>query len=126
MFRIVGTTLAVLMLGTAAAHAGHVDEAGDATEFIDAFCAASHEEQHIFVVPAAVLTGQSAISCDDGESAIRTSEPADDPGHMVFNIDPPEGSQSGLDCDGKADVGMTLVALNCLPVSMETTEHPKN
>jgi len=38
---------------------------------------------------------------------------------------PPHGSKQGFDCDGKADIDMTTVAINCLPVSQETKEHRK-
>jgi len=47
------------------------------------------------------------------------------PGHNVYNVDPPAGAKNVLDCDAKADVGMLNVALNCMPVTEETTEHVK-
>ncbi|MCP4381662.1 MAG: hypothetical protein GY798_09655 [Hyphomicrobiales bacterium] len=124
MFRatLVASGLVIMTAGFAAAD--QVSQADNFDQFTEQFCAAGLDEQHIFIVPASVFS-ESAVSCEAGESMIRTSEPADDPGHMVLNIDPPKGSESGLDCDGKADVGMTMVAVNCLPASMEATDHAK-
>lgn len=113
-----------LVTGTGAV-AATISESADYDEFTSQFCAAA-DGQHIFVVPTAVLTDQKSINCEAGASGIRIAEPADDPGHLVINVDPPDGVKSALDCDGKADVGMTLVAINCLPASMESMEHPKN
>jgi hypothetical protein len=94
-------------------------------EFTQKFCSANRDAQHIFVLPIAVFNQNNSVKCDDGESRLRTSEPKDDPGHVVFNIDPPHGVKSSFDCDGKADITMTTVAINCLPVSRETGSHPK-
>lgn len=103
----------------------YVSQAGNGSQFNQQFCAANRAEQHVFVLPAAVFSDEKSITCDDGESMLRTSEPADDPGHILFNIDPPAGSKESFDCDGKADVGMTTIAINCLPVGMESKMHPK-
>lgn len=102
-----------------------VSQAGDFAEFEQQFCDASREGEHIFVVPAAVFSEQESVTCEDGESTLRTSEPEDDPGHVVFNIDPPHGVEMAFDCDGKADIGMATVALNCLPASAEQAGHEK-
>jgi len=109
-----------------AASAQMVSQAADYSEFKAQFCAADHGEEHIFVLPVAVLSEQKGVACDNGESMFRTAEPADDPGHVVINIDPPSGAKSGFDCDGKADERMAIVAINCLPADMESAMHPKN
>jgi hypothetical protein len=94
-------------------------------EFAEQFCSANRENQHIFVLPVAIFTENATVTCEDGDSGLRTSEPEDDPGHVILNIDPPHAAQASFDCDGKADVAMTTVAINCLPVSRESAEHPK-
>lgn len=102
-----------------------VSQVADYDEFTEKFCSVSRDSQHIFVLPITVFKEQKSVSCADGESKLRTSEPEDDPGHIVLNIDPPHGSKASFDCDGKADIDMTSVAINCLPVSQETEAHPK-
>ena len=120
----------VLIFGVALATAAHgasntVSQATNAEEFAEQFCAASRAAQHIFVLPLAVFSEQNSVTCKDGESKLRSAEPKDDPGHLVLNVDPPHGSKESFDCDAKADIDMTLVAVNCLPVSQETKEHRK-
>lgn len=109
-----------------AASAQGIFEAASYEEFAVDFCGADHSGQHIFAVPVEVLTENNGVECDNGVSQFRVAEPDDDPGHYVFNIDPPEGAETGFDCDGKADVGMGAVAINCLPADMEAMGHPKN
>ena len=124
--------LIVLGLGVALSSAAYgasnqaVSQAASYEDFSKQFCAAKGDAARIFVVPAAIFGQHKSVKCDGGESKLRISQPKDDPGHTVFNIDPPKGSKSSLDCDGKADTGMTMVALNCFPVAKETTTHPKN
>lgn len=115
----------LVMTGGFTAQAADVSQAADFAEFTQQFCAEAPDHEHIFVVPASVFSGQSSVECDGAMSMLRTSEPADDPGHIVFNIDPPKGVDMAYDCDGKADVGMNLVAINCLPASMESMDHAK-
>ena len=98
---------------------------GDFDEFKDQFCAADRSAAHIFVLPLSVFQANESVSCDHGESRLRLTEPASDPGHYVLNIDPPAGVADGFDCDSKADQGMDLVALNCLPANMEQGGHTK-
>ena len=102
-----------------------VTEAADLAEFQEHFCAAGRESERIFVVPAAIFTETQSVGCEDGTSTLRMTESADDPGHTVFNIDPPHGVESAFDCDGKADTGMSMVALNCIPASAEQSGHSK-
>ncbi|WP_421725296.1 hypothetical protein [Bauldia sp.] len=126
MLRTIVIASGLVMGSSLAAHAADVSQAADFAEFTRHFCAKTPDKQHIFVVPASVFTDQSSVDCDGAVSTLRTSEPSDDPGHIIYNIDPPEGVDMAYDCDGKADVGITLVALNCLPASMESMDHPKN
>lgn len=122
------TALAVLpmALGTHAALAeGTVSNANDFASFTDSFCAADRTMEHVFVVPLSALEDNGTLNCDFGNSTIRVSEPDSDPGHYIMNIDPPTGVADGLDCDGKADKGMSQVAINCLPANMEGAGHKK-
>ena len=100
-----------------------VSDTRDADDFAAAFCAADRSTQHIFVVPMSVFQAGGEVTCDDGTSTVRMTEPADDPGHAVVNIDPPDGVADGFDCDGKADLGMSLIAINCLPANLESADH---
>lgn len=125
MFRI-SVLLIATLVSSAAFAAGHkgVSKSDSFEKFSKQFCAASRASQHIFVTPVAVF-GKGSVKCDDGESKLRMSEPSDDPGHLVLNIDPPAGSKNSFDCDGKADKDMAVVAINCLPVSQESADHKK-
>ena len=113
---------ATLIAPTALAD-GLVSDTRDADAFTAAFCAADRSTQHIFVVPMSVFQAGGDLTCDDGTSTLRMTEPSDDPGHAVVNIDPPEGVANGFDCDGKADLGMSLIAINCLPANLESADH---
>ena len=115
----VGATL----IAPAALADGLVSDTRDADAFTAAFCAADRSTQHIFVVPMSVFQAGGDLTCDDGTSTLRMTEPSDDPGHAVVNIDPPEGVADGFDCDGKADLGMSLIAINCLPANLESADH---
>lgn len=64
-----------------------MSQATSLADLSEKFCAASRSAPHIFVVPVAVFE-QKVVECDDGESTLRTAEPDDDPGYIVFNIDP--------------------------------------
>ncbi|MEO4043568.1 hypothetical protein AAFN47_18385 [Hoeflea sp. CAU 1731] len=127
MSRAVCTSLMVLSVVAATPSLAQsiVAEADSFESFSSAFCSASHEAAHIFVVPAAIFSEHSEVTCDNGVSGLRSSEPEDDPGHTVFNIDPPSGAPTALDCDGKADTGMETIAINCIPADMESVDHKK-
>jgi hypothetical protein len=116
---------AILLASTPFATAGMSSEASNYEEFTQQFCAVTPDHEHIFIVPVSVFADQSSVDCDGAVSTLRTTEPSDDPGHIVFNIDPPSGSKMAYDCDGKADEGMTLVGINCLPVDQESMMHSK-
>ncbi|MEM1360787.1 MAG: hypothetical protein AAGF94_03635 [Pseudomonadota bacterium] len=114
---------AVLAAPTALAADSLVSDTRTSEDFKTAFCAADRSTQHIFIVPMSVFQTGGELSCDDGTSTLRMSEPSEDPGHAVVNIDPPSGVENGFDCDGKADLGMSLVAINCLPANLESADH---
>lgn len=123
-----GRAAALVFVATLAfpAHADTmVSQAQDMESFRMAFCEAPRAGEHIFVLPVSIFKDNTSFDCDDGTYGLRTSEPADDPGHMLFNVDPPHGSETSLDCDGKADIGVTMVAINCIPVSEESADHSK-
>ena len=123
--RIATTALALVLTATAAAAEAPVTVSTEADAFAAAFCAADRGTQHVFVLPSSVFGERRSIDCAHGTAALRRVEPADDPGHMVVNIDPPAGVADGFDCDGKADVGMSLVAVNCLPANLESADHAR-
>lgn len=102
-----------------------VTSAGTFERFNEEFCRASRRHGHIFVVPLSAFQGHTSLACDFGEFTLRMTEPSSDPGHVVINIDPPDGVANGLDCDAKADTGMQRVALNCLPAD-QTSGHNKS
>lgn len=116
-------TICAALIAPAAFADDLVSDTRDADEFTSAFCAADRSNQHIFVLPMSVFQTGGDLTCDHGTSTLRMSEPSDDPGHAVVNIDPPEGVADGFDCDGKADLGMSLVAINCLPANLESANH---
>lgn len=126
MLRLILLGLMGLTTPVLAASGQPVSQAASFEEFSKQFCSAKRDAPHVFVVPSAVFSENKSVKCEDGESQFRMSEPSSDPGHAVFNIDPPKGSKASFDCDGKADIGMKTVAINCFPVSMETKSHPKN
>ena len=125
MLKTILPAVGILVLASASAYAGQVSQAKSPEQFTEKFCGAKLDKQHIFVVPTSILTTEKSINCDVGIYTIRTAEPSDDAGHIVFNVDPPEGVENGLDCDGKADIGMETVAINCLPANMEAADHTK-
>jgi hypothetical protein len=127
MIRVPLVVLSLVLGGVqlSAAAESTVSETSDFEAFVEAFCAADRAREHIFVLPMEGFMDADEIACPEGTSTPRTAEPTDDPGHVVLNVDPPEGVADALDCDGKADIGMTMVAINCLPASAETAEHKK-
>lgn len=114
-----------LLLGNAALADVGFTQADTADAFVEAFCAADRSGAHIFMLPLAAFEHDATLDCPDGASTMRMAEPADDPGHVVLNIDPPSGVDDGFDCDAKADIGMEFVALNCLPANAEAVDHRK-
>lgn len=119
------SALGLSLLVTPAAASDLVTEVLDPVAFEEAFCVASRDRPHIFVVQASMFVETRSVLCQDGVSTLHSSVSADDPGHTVFSIDPPHGVENAFNCDGKADTGMAVVALNCIPVSAETAAHRK-
>ena len=117
-----------LSLSTAIA-AAKSSENPNLKKFTKSFCiAAKGAKENIFKVSADLFGDQpSVFTCSDGNSyKIYKVEAKDDPGHFIFDVDAEKGSHGNIfDCDGKADVGMKVIGLNCFPVSKEVSEHRK-
>ncbi len=103
-----------------------VTQVSGTAEFNREFCNAARDKTHIFILPVEIFASQTNVSCSDGISILRVTEPQGDPGHKIYNVDPPHGVQDGLDCDGKADIGMSIIAINCVPANLETADHNKS
>ena len=88
-----------------------------------AICMNSGASSKLLIAKMHVLQKQSSVNCKSGVAAIRYREDATDPGHVLVNVDPPAENEQGLDCDGKADIGLHYIGLNCLRANMETTSH---
>ena len=91
--------------------------------FASKLCSANKNAEHVFVVPVTVFKNNREISCDFGKYTLRANDDNADPGHVLYNIDPPKGVSKAFDCDAKADVGMQNIGVNCLPVDKETSDH---
>lgn len=89
-----------------------------------AICMDSGTTSKLLIAKMAVVKDVSSVNCDSGEAMIRYREDASDPGHVLVNIDPPDNSK-GLDFDGKADIGLHYIGLNCLEASLESASHSK-
>ncbi len=79
----------------------------------------------LLIAKMSVVKDVKSVNCRSGEAAIKYREDASDPGHVLVNIDPPSGNSKGLDCDGKADIGLHYIGLNCLQSGLESTSHSK-
>ena len=101
----------------------------DATEkFQSIFCKLDPAKQSHPILTAGFdykVKSITEFTCGDLTYRVRVHPDKDDPGHNIYNVDPPSGVKNVLDCDGKADVGMLNIALNCMPISEETIEHVK-
>ena len=100
----------------------------DATEkFQTIFCKLDPAKQSHPAIPAEVYqaTAGKEFTCGDLTYMVRVTPDTSDPGHNLYNVDPPSDVKNALDCDAKADTGMHNIALNCMPVSEETIEHVK-
>ena len=91
--------------------------------FSTKLCSADKSVEHVFVVPVAVFKNSSEINCDFGKYALRYTDDKTDPGHVLYNIDPPKGVSKAFDCDAKADEGMKNIGVNCLPIDKESSDH---
>jgi len=90
-----------------------------------AVCMDAGATSKLLIAKMAVVKNVKSVKCKIGEATIRYREDASDPGHVLVNIDPPNGNSKGLDCDGKADIGLHYIGLNCLESSLEFTSHSK-
>ena len=94
-------------------------------EMTRAICMNSGATSKLLIAKMAVVRRMSSVKCHSGEAMIRYREDSSDPGHVLVNIDPPIGNGKGLDCDGKADIGLHYIGLNCLQSNLESTSHSK-
>ncbi|WP_186545369.1 hypothetical protein [Synechococcus sp. ROS8604] len=90
-----------------------------------AICMDAGATSKLLIAKMTVVKNVKSVKCKSGEALIRYREDASDPGHVLVNIDPPNGNSKGLDCDGKADIGLHYIGLNCLESSLESTSHSK-
>ena len=97
----------------------------DKAEMRRAVCMDAGATSKLLIAKMAVVKNVKTVKCKSGEALIRYREDASDPGHVLVNIDPPNGNSKGLDCDGKADIGLHYIGLNCLESSLESTSHSK-
>ncbi|USG63207.1 hypothetical protein NBZ79_09490 [Sneathiella marina] len=113
-----------------AAHAENmVSQATSYSEFTAQYCARAYDTddtEHIMILPASVFAENKTVSCGGVTTGMRMAEDTDDPGHLRYNVDPLPGVPHSLDCDAKADVGIAIIALNCLPANHESKSHKKN
>jgi hypothetical protein len=89
------------------------------------FCSISPTREKIFVLPAVLFKNYQSMTCHAGVYRLRVNEPSEDMGHYVYNIDPPANVNNAFDCDGKADIGMKFIAINCYPVRKESASHSR-
>ena len=90
-----------------------------------AVCMDAGATSKLLIAKMAVVKNVKSVKCKSGDALVRYREDASDPGHVLVNIDPPNGNSKGLDCDGKADIGLHYIGLNCLESSLESTSHSK-
>ncbi len=98
----------------------------DAIEKFQAIlCKLDPAKQSHPIIPADVYKDAAGkeFTCGDLTYRVKVISDESDAGHDLYNVDPPGDVKNALDCDGKADVGMRNIALNCMPISEETIEH---
>ncbi len=92
-------------------------------EMRSTICTDAGASSMLLISKMAVVKDVNSVKCRSGEAMIRYREDSSEPGHVLVNIDPPSGNSKGLDCDGKADIGLHCIGLNCLQSSLESTAH---
>lgn len=98
----------------------------NSSQLVRAVCMDAGTTSKIIVASMELMKRTPYVACQSGNAVIRIAEDLKDPGHVLVNIDPPRGAAKGLDCDAKADIGLSFVALNCLESGMEAKSHNKN
>lgn len=99
--------------------------------FVKNFCsadiAAKGLQEKVFLVSSGLFKDkETTFSCPDGDTYKMYREDAtNDPGHYVFNIVATKQVGDVYDCDGKADMGMKIIGINCYPVKDEVAQHRK-
>ena len=102
----------------------HVLNTTTKAEFQTLFCALKPDQPTVFVMPSTFFkdNNDGKIKCSYGEYLVRyilpkSIDPKDPRHHAIFNIDSQSDDIASFDCDGKADVGMSEVGINCFPVN---------
>ena len=90
-----------------------------------AICMDAGSSSKLLIAKMSVVKEVKSVNCRSGEATLRYREDASDPGHVLVNIDPPSGNSKGLDCDGKADIGLHYIGLNCLQSGLESSSRSK-
>ncbi len=90
-----------------------------------AICMDAGASSKLLRAKMAVVKDVKSMNCRSDEAVIRYREDASDPGHVLVNIDPPSSNSKGLDCDGKADIGLHYIGLNCLHSGLGSASHSK-
>eukprot|EP00948_MAST-09A_sp_MAST-9A-sp1_P003374 g3374.t1 len=87
-----------------------------------AICMTSGVDSKLIIARMDVLKeAKGDIDCGGWKQLLRYREDKSDPGHVLVNVDAP--TKGRLDCDGKADVGLSYIGLNCLLSRYEATDH---
>lgn len=85
-------------------------------KFAKKLCKVDKKEKHI-KIPVEYFTGDKSLICSFGKYSLSVmQDDINDPGHSLYLVTPPESAKKAYDCDGKADNGITKIAMNCLLV----------
>ena len=104
-------------------HSLNLMSVNNKAELQRAICMDSGATTKLLIAKMHVMKHAKSVKCKDGSAAVRFREDKSDPGHVLVNIDPPKGSKNGLDCDGKADLGLHFIGINCLNSNLESASH---
>ena len=102
----------------------HVLNSTTKIEFQTLFCGLKPDQPTVFIVPSTFFkqNNNEKIKCSYGSYLIRyilskSMDPKDPRHHAIYNIDSQNDKTPSFDCDGKSDVGMSKVGINCFPVN---------
>ena len=93
-----------------------VTQVEDHEELNEKWCAASRDDDQIFVLPASLFVDSRELFCDDVPYKLYRIIESDDPSDFEYYLEPPFGKQGLMGCDGKAGREMKVIAVNCGPV----------
>ena len=121
--------VAAIISGQVASAAPQIDQelnlmsVNNADELERALCMNTGVNSKLLIVQVDIIKENGSVKCKEGIATVRYEEDKYDPGHIVVNVDPPKGSSRSLDCDGKADIGLRYIGLNCLRSNLEASQH---